>query len=62
MWTKRDRSNWKGSSNKPSRDRRDKEKNIIIYYECKKPRHYKFKCLDLDRTKGQEEPFQLERQ
>lgn len=57
MWRKRDKSNWKCTSKSSSRDRKDKEKSSIICYECKKPRHFKFKCLVLYKTKDKKNYF-----
>ena len=29
----------------------------MIYCECKKPRHFKFECLDLEKTKDKKKHF-----
>ncbi|KAG4924399.1 hypothetical protein JHK87_049939 [Glycine soja] len=49
MWKRRSGSDWKGSKN-PYRERKDKDRSSIICYECKKPRQFKSKYPDLDKT------------
>ena len=49
MWNKMNGSDWKGSK-KPYRERKDKDRSFIICYECKKPRHFKLECPDLDKS------------
>jgi len=34
-----------------------KKKSSIIYYECKKPRHFKSKCHDLEKPKDKKKKF-----
>ena len=48
MWKKRNELDWKGSK-KPYRERKDKDKSSIICYKCKKSRHFKSKCPNLDK-------------
>ncbi|KAH1203253.1 hypothetical protein GmHk_17G049536 [Glycine max] len=48
--------NWKRSK-KPYRERKDKDKSSVICCECKKPGHFKSKCLDLDKTDHKKKHF-----
>jgi len=32
------------------KEKKDKEKSSIMYYECKKARHFKSECLELEKS------------
>ncbi|KAL5158870.1 hypothetical protein HKD37_15G043250 [Glycine soja] len=49
MWEKKN-SSWSNESSNISFH--DKEKSLIICYECKKPGHFRSECPDLEKPKG----------
>ena len=62
MITRRTRKMWKNNNSSrfnslSKRSFHKKEKIPIIYYECKKPRHFKSKCLDLEKSKDKKKNF-----
>jgi len=39
------------------KDPSTREKSPIIFYECKKPRHFKLECPDLEKPKDMKKKF-----
>ena len=54
MWEKKN-SSWSNESSNISFH--DKEKSLIICYECKKPGHFKSECPDLEKPKDKKKKF-----
>ena len=52
IWRRKGGSKWKNSLRRMSNRKKDKDKSSIIYYECKKPGHFKCECPELE--KGQD--------
>lgn len=39
------------------KEKKDKDKNSIICYECKKPGHFKFECPKLEKGQGKKKHY-----
>ncbi|RDX79010.1 hypothetical protein CR513_40614, partial [Mucuna pruriens] len=55
MWKKKERSKWKNSSTKFTKE--VKEKSQVVCYEYKKPRHFKYKYPSLEKEKDKKKSF-----
>ncbi|KAH1189890.1 hypothetical protein GmHk_20G057571 [Glycine max] len=60
IWTNKGGSKWRNSLRRMPRDKKDKDKSFIVFYERKKLRHFKMKDLmnmweDLDDTSSDED-------
>ena len=51
MWKNKSGSRWKISFKKVFKEKKDKEKRLIICHECKKLGHFKSECLKLEKSK-----------
>ena len=50
-------SRWKNSSRSVPKEKKDKEKSSIIFYECKKLLHFKFECPELEKSQDKKKHF-----
>ena len=57
MLKNKGRSRWKNSSKKVLEKRKDKDKSFVLCYECKKPRHFKSECLELEKSSDKKKHY-----
>ena len=50
-------SKWRNSSRRMPRDKKEKGKSSIVCYECKKLGHFKFECLNLEKSQDKKKFF-----
>ncbi|KAH1265808.1 hypothetical protein GmHk_01G001439 [Glycine max] len=55
-WNERG-SKWKNSSRRMPKDKKDRDKSSIIYYECKYPGHFKSRCPKLEKGQDKKKYF-----
>ena len=57
MWRNKSRSKQRTSSRRIPRDKKDKDKISIVYYECKIPGHFKSECPNLKKSQDKKNFF-----
>ena len=57
MWRRKRGSKWRNFSRRTSKEKKDKDKSSIIFYECKKPGHFKFECPNLEKSQYKKKYF-----
>ncbi|RDX91060.1 hypothetical protein CR513_27017, partial [Mucuna pruriens] len=57
IWKNKGGSRWKSNFRKYTK--KVKDKSLVVCYECKKSRHFKFKCpsLEKEKEKDKKKPF-----
>ena len=57
MWRKRVGPSGETSQEECPVKKKDRDKSSIVFYECKKPGHFKFECPNLEKSQDKKKYF-----